>query len=86
MKKKIQFSLDAFGTGFTNINSMANYPFSMVKISRTMIWNSMENEKAKTIFEIMKFKDFYETIFLKGINPLDPLGINKSIYSFLTSG
>lgn len=68
-KKKIQFSLDAFGTGFTNINSMANYPFSMVKISRTMIWNSMENEKAKTILarSIVMMKELGLEVIAEGI-------------------
>lgn len=72
-KNKIQFSLDAYGTGFTNINSMANYPFSMVKVSRTMIWNSMKNDKARIILSrsIQMMKELGLEVIAEGIETYD---------------
>lgn len=42
----IKFSLDDYGTGYSNIRYMMNLPFQIVKIDKSILWSSFENEKA----------------------------------------
>jgi EAL domain-containing protein (putative c-di-GMP-specific phosphodiesterase class I) len=51
MKRKIFFSLDDYGTGFSNTASLVNYPFCAIKLDKTLIWAAMEEEKAMSILE-----------------------------------
>ncbi len=51
MKRKIFFSLDDYGTGFSNTSSLVNYPFCAIKLDKTLIWAAMEEEKAMSILE-----------------------------------
>lgn len=41
-----QFSLDDYGTGYSNINYLIELPFSLIKIDKKIIWSSFSNEKA----------------------------------------
>lgn len=45
-KKGITFSLDDYGTGYSNINYILNLPFGIVKIDKTLLWQCVDNEKA----------------------------------------
>lgn len=42
----VNFSLDDYGTGFSNTTSVIKYPFRIVKIDKSMVWSAMEDEKA----------------------------------------
>lgn len=50
-QKGIKFSLDDFGTGYSNIVSIAELPLDTIKLDKSMIWASEENEKSKIILE-----------------------------------
>ncbi|XOQ43535.1 MAG: EAL domain-containing protein [Clostridium sp.] len=41
----IQFALDDFGTGYSNIISVIDLPFDVVKIDKSLIWDSMKNRR-----------------------------------------
>ncbi|MEG1757176.1 MAG: EAL domain-containing protein [Oscillospiraceae bacterium] len=45
-----RFSLDDFGTGYANIDSVIALPFSMIKLDRSMLLQSVENEKSAIVF------------------------------------
>lgn len=45
-KKGITFSLDDYGTGYSNINYILNLPFALVKIDKSLLWQCMDNQKA----------------------------------------
>ncbi len=49
MNKGVRFSLDNYGVGFANLNTVVEYPFNSVKLDRSMLWNAMKSEKAMTI-------------------------------------
>ena len=49
INKGMHFSLDNYGTGFANLNTVVEYPFNIVKLDRSMLWNAMKNEKAMTV-------------------------------------
>ncbi len=45
----IRFSLDDYGTGFANLTTVVEYPFSIVKLDKKMLWSAMKNDKAMTV-------------------------------------
>lgn len=47
--KKINFSLDDFGSGFSNMSTLVEYPFHTIKIDKSIIDSAFKDEKAKTI-------------------------------------
>lgn len=42
----VSFSLDDYGTGYSNLTNVLKYPFSIVKLDKSMVWYAMENELA----------------------------------------
>lgn len=42
----INFSLDDYGTGYSNLGFLYNFPFKIVKIDKSLLWGAFENEKA----------------------------------------
>lgn len=44
VKKGILFNLDDYGTGYSNINRVAHYPFSTIKIDLTLTWSYFKGE------------------------------------------
>ncbi|MCI1965748.1 MAG: EAL domain-containing protein [Oscillospiraceae bacterium] len=45
----IQFALDDFGTGYSNIINVIDLPFDVVKIDKSLIWDSMKNRRCSTM-------------------------------------
>lgn len=46
LEKGIHVSLDDYGTGFSNTASLVQFPFTAIKIDKSMLWTAMENPKA----------------------------------------
>lgn len=46
IEKGIRFSMDDYGSGFSNTYTIFNYPFSEIKIDKSMLWAAMKDEKA----------------------------------------
>lgn len=46
-KMGITFALDDYGTGYSNLQKMINFPFSYIKYDKNMIWSALTNTKAK---------------------------------------
>ena len=42
----IEFSLDDYGSGYSNMNYMLSIPFSMIKIDKGIVWTAAKNERA----------------------------------------
>lgn len=49
IEKNINFSLDDYGLDFSNTTNIIKYPFKTIKIDKTMVWASMQNDDAKKI-------------------------------------
>lgn len=49
IEKGMRFSLDDYGTGYANITTVVEYPFSIVKLDKAMLWTAMKNDKAMTV-------------------------------------
>ena len=42
----VTFSLDDYGTGYSNLTNVMKHPFHIIKLDKSMIWYAMENETA----------------------------------------
>lgn len=42
----IQFALDDFGSGYSNVEYLFKFPFYIVKIDKLMLWEALQNERA----------------------------------------
>ena len=47
----VKFSLDDFGTGFSNLSTMMGLPFNTIKIDKSMLGNAIKSEKNSKILE-----------------------------------
>lgn len=45
------FSMDDYGTGYSNIKAVHDLPFEYIKIDKSILWTSMENEKAYVVLK-----------------------------------
>ena len=45
-KQGIEFSLDDYGSGYSNTDYLFRFPFRIVKIDKTILWEAFKNEKA----------------------------------------
>lgn len=49
--KGFKFYLDDFGTGYSNISKLAYLKFDIVKIDKSIVWDSMKNEGIKKFLQ-----------------------------------
>lgn len=52
-KEGICFSLDDFGSAFSNTANLVNFPFDVIKIDKELLWNSSYDDNAKTIMQFL---------------------------------
>ncbi len=46
MEKGVNFSVDDYGTGYSNMTNIIDYPFTVVKIDKSMLWTAVKNNQA----------------------------------------
>lgn len=65
----ISFSLDDYGTGYSTITYMMTLPFKIVKIDKSILWSSFENERAMIALcaSINMIKDMQMEIVVEGV-------------------
>ncbi len=51
VEKGIAFSLDDYGSGYSNINYIINLPFHLIKMDKNIVWSAFTNKKAGTVLE-----------------------------------
>ena len=51
IERNMNFSLDDFGTGFSNTATLIKYPFHTIKLDKGMVWDAMHNPKAEIILK-----------------------------------
>ena len=69
----ITFSLDDYGSGFSNINYIVDLPFSIVKLDKYIVWAAMKNVTSRRILEhtISMFKAIHLKVVAEGIEDLE---------------
>lgn len=68
----IQFALDDFGTGYSNITHVIDLPFDVVKIDKSLIWDSIENRKCNIMIRDLTrtFKNINLGVTAEGVETL----------------
>lgn len=52
-EKGVKFCLTGYGSGYTNISSIYDLPFSLIKFSKSFTQSALVNEKARITFECL---------------------------------
>lgn len=67
-KAGIEFSLDDYGTGYSNINYVAELPFSIIKIDKFFVWSAFKDEKMRKVLKntIETFKNINFKVLAEG--------------------
>ncbi len=45
-EKGFKFSLDDYGTGYSNMESVIEYPLTLVKLDKSIVWSAQKNDKS----------------------------------------
>jgi len=69
LQKNVRFSLDDFGSGFSNTSSLIKYPFQAIKLDKTFINAAIEDKKAMQILHntIQMIKSLNMDVIAEGI-------------------
>lgn len=73
MEKGVNFSLDDYGTGFSNTASIVEYPFHTIKLDKSMLWSSTDSEKAMCALEYMiaMIKSMHMELICEGVETIE---------------
>lgn len=65
----VTFSLDDYGTGYSNLTNVLKYPFHIVKLDKSMVWYAMENERAMCALRhtVAMMQDLNKHIVAEGV-------------------
>jgi EAL domain-containing protein (putative c-di-GMP-specific phosphodiesterase class I) len=73
MEKGVNFSLDDYGTGFSNTASIIEYPFHTIKLDKSMLWSATDSEKAMCALRYMiaMIKSMHMELVCEGVETLE---------------
>lgn len=65
----LTFSLDDFGTGFSNTTQLIELPFKMIKVDKSILWLAMKENQALSVLKhtISMLHDLYREIVVEGV-------------------
>lgn len=65
----VEFALDDYGTGFSNTMAVIKYPFRTIKLDKSMVWDSMKNQKAMSVLKhsISMIKEMNMEVVAEGV-------------------
>ena len=65
----IKMGLDDFGTGYSNVSTVTNIPFHAVKIDKSLVWMSLNNESGASVVKniIEAFSSIGMQVVVEGI-------------------
>lgn len=68
-EKGIHFSLDDYGSGYSNTDYLFRFPFRMVKIDKLILWEACKNEKAMIALKntIQMIKELGLEVVVEGV-------------------
>ena len=88
MAKGVNFSVDDYGTGFSNVSTIIDYPFTVVKIDKNMLWKAMKNRQAMMAlkYTIEMLIDMGLEIITEGIEDKDMSALLVELHCYLHQG
>ena len=68
----MSFSLDNYGTGLSNTNTLVKYPFKYVKLDKTLVRSAVNDEKARIILHktVSMVKDLDMSVVAEGVEDM----------------
>ena len=68
-KEGFLFSMDDYGTGYSNVNSIFSLDFDVIKIDKSILWGAEENKLGMTILEntIRMIQQMKRKILVEGV-------------------
>lgn len=74
-----EMSMDDYGTGYTNMMSIANYRYNSVKMDKSMVWTSMESDTVRILLEqsISMFKMLDKKVVAEGVETREQIEMLK---------
>lgn len=68
-KEGFMFSMDDYGTGYSNVNSIFSLDFDVIKIDKSILWGAYENELGMTILEntVRMIQQMKRKILVEGV-------------------
>ena len=72
INKGMSFSLDNYGTGLSNTNTLVKYPFSYVKLDKTLVRAAVNDDKARIILHktVSMVKDLNMRVVAEGVEDM----------------
>ena len=72
MKHNMFFSLDNYGTGLSNTNTLVKFPFKIVKLDKMLVHSAINDEKARIILHktVTMVKDLKMKVVAEGVEDL----------------
>lgn len=69
IEKGISFSMDDYGTGYSNINNLISLPMDLVKIDKGILWSAMKDEEAFVILwhTVQMIKELKKEVVVEGV-------------------
>lgn len=87
IKEGVTFSLDDYGSGYSNVLYITDFPFSIIKLDKNLIWSYFDskNTKSKTVLEanVEMLKKLDMSIIAEGVETseqaetLAKMGVNS---------
>lgn len=69
LEKGVTFSMDDYGTGYSNTEYIIKYPFQLIKIDKHIVWAAMEDERAYCAlkYNVLMIKEMGMHIVAEGV-------------------
>lgn len=69
LEKGVNFSMDDYGSGYSNAMTVIDYPVAVVKLDKSMLWSAMKKPKAELALKhtISMMKDMGLEIITEGV-------------------
>ena len=73
VRQGVTFSMDDYGTGYSNINSLITFPFHLVKMDKSIVWYAMKNERAMSALKhsVNMIKELGMCIVAEGVETME---------------
>ncbi|SNU04991.1 diguanylate cyclase/phosphodiesterase [Lachnospiraceae bacterium] len=80
-KEGFMFSMDDYGTGYSNVNSIFTLDFDVIKIDKSILWGAETNELGMTILEntIRMIQQMKRKILVEGVETQEQIKLLEKL-------
>ena len=74
-------SMDDYGTGFSNMSNLIKFPYKLVKIDKSILWEAMKNENAKIVLEntVLLLRKIGREIVVEGVETREQVALLQKL-------